>query len=111
MGSLERHEEMNRYRLTRLLSQHYDTPMVRVTDAGFCDNSQAAVVLCRECGVLRATLLVEEIDGSMPHSYLAAVRLTPTHELVDNTLFKEYVILSGQCQECGAVIFVRFQRR
>lgn len=112
MGSLERHEDSVLYSITSLLTKRYDIRSSRITDVGLVDNRYRWEVLCAECGVRREIMFMEPVEPDrIPASWLSndSISLLPTHEFVDNVLFRRYIILSGQCQDCGAVYFAKFQ--
>lgn len=114
MSSLERHEDLILYDIAKLLAARYDVRISRITDVGLVDNGHRWEVLCVECGVRRVNMLLEPVElDRIPAPWLSndSISLLPTHEFADNVLYRRYIILSGQCQDCGAVYFAKFEGR
>lgn len=104
----DQHEHFQ-YTVVKHIARQYGVKRENVTPIGEVDDEASWFVVCKECRLreLHAPIFMEETVGLEPLTQVNfVVRLLPKLRGVNHiyTLgFKYYVVLSGQCEDCGHV--------
>lgn len=114
MDSLTLYEEGWLNSLIRRLARDFEVKRERVRDAGEVQEQDRYLLICGDCRLrqMNAPQYLEAYDGSVPYRVEFVVDLLPKLRSLNSITGTLWLILAGQCADCGAVYFVKtIQRR
>lgn len=90
---------------------NYDVTLDKVMYVGRCDNSHLWRAICFYCTERRNTAPAYWDGIAKPSSFADfVVNLKPGLDVVDNTTRKRYLVMVGQCEDCGSVYYSDFEK-
>lgn len=108
MSKLAQHQQQWLHSLTRRIARDYQVELGMVRQAGEVDKCTHYTLICVDCRLREVTAprFFEPLEPNIAVRASFLVELLPKLRSIDNVTHQTFVVLCGQCQDCGQVYFV-----